>query len=767
MATAGSIVIDLLMRTGAFESDVGRAEKRLKEMQKRAVDAGKAIGTAIAGGAVIAGTALAAMAKNGIDAADRLDELSQRLGVSTEKLSGLGYAATLTGGNIDTIAGALPRLSKAIIAAGDDSSKMGQLFKAMGVDVKDAAGNFRDVEDVLPEVMDAFKGLKDDTLEQALAMEVFGKSGAEMLEFLNLGSDGLADMQKRAEDLGIVVSGDTAAAAAEFNDKLGDLRLATEAFATKLAAELLPALTELLQKVTAFVSDGENARKTVDGLTTGFNFVSDALTGVADIFRIVGETIGGALASMKGFYDVAAGLVQLDWGRIEFGASMINEGRKGAVAALFRGEDSQGNSLIRLGNDEPEQGVSLNFVEATGSGVTVNGRADTAANSAFGNRGQVDAQQKKIDALQREIGRLLENRGTGGGGRKPAAARPEKSEAEKQAEALTRQYEQLQERQRETIALFELEGEAAKVRYEIEHGALKGLDEARAQEAIANAEVIDTLERKKELLDEYNATREQAEGVLQAIAEETEALRMSNEQWEIANNLKAAGVGIETELGQQIARSTSELYAQREAISDQVAVLDEFRQGASNALSDFVTGTKSAKDALNDFFDDLFARITQVIADRWIEQLFGSMGTTGGGTAGGDWFSSLLGGLFGGGTGGGTAGAGGAAASGGASGGGFWAGLFSSFFGGGYAQGGQILGGRSYLVGENGPEMFVPRTAGTVIPNPDPVSKRHGSGSAMGVVNNFNLGAPTDPRTQAQIANRVGFETQRQMNRSR
>ena len=300
MATAGSIVIDLLMKTGAFETDVKRAEKRLEEMKRRAVDAGKALGTAIAGGAVIAGTALVAMAKNGIDAADRLDELSQRLGVSTEKLSGLGYAAKLTGGDIDTIAGALPKLSKAIIEAGDESSTMGRLFKAMGVDVKDASGNFRDVEDVLPDVMDAFRSLKDDTLEQALAMQVFGKSGAEMLEFLNLGSEGLAEMEQRAADLGLVVSGETAAAAAEFNDRLGDLRMASEAFAMKLAQELLPALTELLQKVTAFVADGSNAKSVADSLGTAFGFIGDVITGVSDVFRIFGEYIGGAAASMAG-----------------------------------------------------------------------------------------------------------------------------------------------------------------------------------------------------------------------------------------------------------------------------------------------------------------------------------------------------------------------------------------------------------------------------------------------------------------------------------
>ncbi|HEX7040438.1 MAG TPA: hypothetical protein VF202_10015, partial [Trueperaceae bacterium] len=38
-------------------------------------------------------------------------------------------------------------------------------------------------------------------------------------------------------------------------------------------------------------------------------------------------------------------------------------------------------------------------------------------------------------------------------------------------------------------------------------------------------------------------------------------------------------------------------------------------------------------------------------------------------------------------------------------------------FGGGRAQGGEISPGRFYMVGERGPELIAPRSAGTVIPN--------------------------------------------------
>ena len=45
------------------------------------------------------------------------------------------------------------------------------------------------------------------------------------------------------------------------------------------------------------------------------------------------------------------------------------------------------------------------------------------------------------------------------------------------------------------------------------------------------------------------------------------------------------------------------------------------------------------------------------------------------------------------------------------------AGLFGSLFGGFLANGGPAQAGRSYIVGEEGPELFTPNTSGTVSPN--------------------------------------------------
>lgn len=83
----------------------------------------------------------------------------------------------------------------------------------------------------------------------------------------------------------------------------------------------------------------------------------------------------------------------------------------------------------------------------------------------------------------------------------------------------------------------------------------------------------------------------------------------------------------------------------------------------------------------------------------------------------------------------------------GGGGGGGWGGAAVSFFrglfGGARADGGPVTGGRAYLVGERGPELFVPRGNGQITPNGmRPIS----------VNNTFVLQGPATRETQSQIA---------------
>ena len=70
-------------------------------------------------------------------------------------------------------------------------------------------------------------------------------------------------------------------------------------------------------------------------------------------------------------------------------------------------------------------------------------------------------------------------------------------------------------------------------------------------------------------------------------------------------------------------------------------------------------------------------------------------------------------------------------------------------FGGGRAAGGPVSAGTTYLVGENGPELFTSQTSGTIIPN-----NKMGGGNTINITVNGALDTEGTARTIVDILNR-------------
>src|SRR5690606_15650263 len=136
----------------------------------------------------------------------------------------------------------------------------------------------------------------------------------------------------------------------------------------------------------------------------------------------------------------------------------------------------------------------------------------------------------------------------------------------------------------ERIALFGKEGEAAKLRYDIEFGELSKLSPAQKADLLDRAERLDLmdeeLELQKKLAAEDQRRLDSYTDVMQAIKDQTQLVGLSWEQQEIWNNLKWAGVDADSDWGRQIIASTKALQEQREAMEDQIEIMDGARDGA-------------------------------------------------------------------------------------------------------------------------------------------------------------------------------------------
>jgi hypothetical protein len=100
-------------------------------------------------------------------------------------------------------------------------------------------------EKVLLEIATVFAGLEDGAVKSALAVELFGRSGLDLIPFLNQGAAGIAQLTAEAERLGLKLTAETARAAEAFNDNLTALKASSTSLGIALTGELLPELLNI------------------------------------------------------------------------------------------------------------------------------------------------------------------------------------------------------------------------------------------------------------------------------------------------------------------------------------------------------------------------------------------------------------------------------------------------------------------------------------------------------------------------------------------
>lgn len=286
-----SVVIDILGNVAGFVSDMDRATRAAKksadDMQRQFRDVGRVIGGALAAGltAVVAGTA------NAIHSMDKLADSAKKVGVAASTFSELKFAVEQSGATVEALDTGLKTLAKRM-------AEQPQLFAQLGISVKDVNGELKGTDVVLKEVADRFKSYKNGAGEAALAQQLFGRSGTELVQVLNEGSEGINAMAQEARDLGIAFSDDAAAAAQQFGDNMDKLKAITQGFFQNIANQVLPSLVNLQE---VLIEDGKAAvaaGNDVSVFASALQWLLKIAVSVNAAFQIVGKTIAAVAASV-------------------------------------------------------------------------------------------------------------------------------------------------------------------------------------------------------------------------------------------------------------------------------------------------------------------------------------------------------------------------------------------------------------------------------------------------------------------------------------
>ncbi len=250
---AGQAYVELATKNGLLDKGIAAAQASLRRMaasvSTMSASMGKGLGAVGSGlgsmvgsltslpallGGLAAGSGVAMIATTFANAAGSIDDMAQRTGMVAEDISGLAYAAKMSGSNIETVEKAIRKMQTSGVSSG-----------------RGAMADFRDMATYIASIEDPAKRAEE-------AVKIFGKSGADLLPMMANGAQGIDEMMASAQELGVVMSSTDAAAGAALGDSMDQLWMTLAGLTNQIGAALAPALTWLIDQGSAMIATVSN-----------------------------------------------------------------------------------------------------------------------------------------------------------------------------------------------------------------------------------------------------------------------------------------------------------------------------------------------------------------------------------------------------------------------------------------------------------------------------------------------------------------------------
>lgn len=289
-----------------FGQKVSAAGAAMQELGGKIEDAGKAFAPVSGAAAGLLGT-LGGLAYKSVTAADDLNTLAKQTGLSTDTLQKMRYASDLVDVSVEDITGAVGKMKKAMSGSPD-------AFEALGVSVTNADGSMRDAESVFYDTLEALSQIKNETERDQAAYDVFGKSADQLAGIVDDGGAALKAYGDEAENLGLIMSGETLDSLNEVNDEIDRGKAQLGGAATQLGATvaevllpLIEPLTEGIKKITEFIQGlSPETVGLVMKIAGVVAIISPLLIGIGSVISAIGTimtlapAIGAALTALTG-----------------------------------------------------------------------------------------------------------------------------------------------------------------------------------------------------------------------------------------------------------------------------------------------------------------------------------------------------------------------------------------------------------------------------------------------------------------------------------
>lgn len=232
------MALEIFKLVGSVFVDTEKANESLAKTDKKATGVAEGLGkvagtvagvaTAVVGTATAIGGAVLSVADDFSQQTDEIDKASIRMGITAEKYQELAYAAGQCGVEMSTMEQAAKKLE--------------------GTDLN------------LDDAMNQIMSLTTAEERSAKAAELFGdKLAYNLSPLIEQSGEDFDGLIERANELGLVMSGDAVKAGVEFGDLMSDLKQSIGALKNSLGAAFVPMINEFLKGLISYIPQIQEA----------------------------------------------------------------------------------------------------------------------------------------------------------------------------------------------------------------------------------------------------------------------------------------------------------------------------------------------------------------------------------------------------------------------------------------------------------------------------------------------------------------------------
>ena len=260
--------MDVLTLRGVLTLDKSEYDRGLETAEQgarsfggrfsKAAKVGTAAAAALGVAAGYAGKKIVDGAKQVAEYGDKVDKMSQKIGISAEAYQKWDYVMQRAGGNVDQLKMGMKTLSQ-------QAEKNSDAFQKLGISQEEVQS--LNQEELFERTIKGLSDMEAGTERTALASQLLGRAGADMGPLLNQGSAAIEEQMEIAEKYGMVMPDATVKASAAFEDSMTTMQMTAQGLKNRLLGEFLPSMTQVTDGIAKlFTGDMSGLDDVIDGI---------------------------------------------------------------------------------------------------------------------------------------------------------------------------------------------------------------------------------------------------------------------------------------------------------------------------------------------------------------------------------------------------------------------------------------------------------------------------------------------------------------------